>query len=441
MTQAGYAFLGLTAIVAALAAVLVFAMLRFAANARDARRSLKERGETPLLAAALQDAVAKLKAQEKAMTARAAASEQLSGDIVESLTAGLLVVDRSGRVEIFNGAGRSMIGVKHDPIGSDYHKVLAAFPPLAELIGECLSTARPIVRRTVQVEGAATVHLGVTVSPLGKPLPHLEPIDGGDASMAPAETATGHGSDAAPGVICLFSDLTSVVELEEQLRLKETLARLGELTAGLAHEFRNGLATIHGYSRLIDVDALTPKYRPYVEGIRQEADSLGKVVTNFLSFARPENLALSRVDLEAVVRRAADDLRYELPAETNLMVDGTFADVLGDEVMLRQVFGNLVRNAVDACEGVGATPDIRIRGWVDRVHHSCRVSVEDNGPGIPETARERIFQPFFTTRSQGTGLGLAIVQKIVVMHNGRVTVADAPGGGASIQISIPTAET
>ena len=101
------------------------------------------------------------------------------------------------------------------------------------------------------------------------------------------------------------------MELEEQLRLKDSLARLGELTAGLAHEFRNGLATIHGYSRLIDVEALAPKYQPYVEGIRQETEALGKVVTNFLSFARPENMALSRVDLGAVVRRAADDLRYD----------------------------------------------------------------------------------------------------------------------------------
>ena len=435
MTQQGYAFIGLTAIVAGLAAVLVFAMLRLAAGARDARRSLTERGgDSPLLAAALQEAVAKLKAQEKAMTARAAASEQLSGDIVESLTAGLLVVDRSGRVEIFNGAGRAMVGVKHDPVGSDYRNVLAAFPPLLQLIEEGLMTARPIVRRSVQVEGEGPIHLGVTVSPLGKPLPHPDAIDAG-------EVAAAGGADAAPGVICLFSDLTAVVELEEQLRLKETLARLGELTAGLAHEFRNGLATIHGYSRLIEVDAMPPKYQPYVEGIRQEADALGKVVTNFLSFARPENIALSRVDLGVIARRAADDLRNELPAGTSLNVDGTFADILGDEVLLRQVFGNLVRNAADACEGAGVAPDIRIRGWVDVPHHSCRVSVEDNGPGIPQAARERIFQPFFTTRSQGTGLGLAIVQKIVVLHNGRVTVADARGGGASIQLSIPTIPT
>jgi nitrogen fixation/metabolism regulation signal transduction histidine kinase len=440
MTQTGYAFLGLTAIVGGLVAILVFALLRFAAGARDARRNLKERGgDSPLLAVALQEAVAKLKAQEQAMTARAAASEQLSGDIVESLTAGLLVVDRSGRVEIFNGAGRAMVGVTTDPIGFDYHKVLSAFPPLVQLIEECLTTARPIVRRSVQVEGAGPVHLGVTVSPLGKPLPHLDPPDPAGRSD-PEPVGPAPGPDAAPGVICLFSDLTAVVELEEQLRLKETLARLGELTAGLAHEFRNGLATIHGYSRLIEVDALATKYRPYVEGIRQETEALGKVVTNFLSFARPENLALSRVDLGAVVRRAADDLRYELSPATSLTVDGTFADVLGDEVMLRQVVGNLVRNAVDACEGAGVVPDIRIRGWVDVAHRSCRVSVEDNGPGVPEAARERIFQPFFTTRSQGTGLGLAIVQKIVVLHNGRVAVHDARGGGASIQISIPIAD-
>ena len=436
MTQQGYAFLGLTALVAGLAAVLVFAMLRFAASARDARRSLSERGESPLLAAALQEAVAKLKAQEKAMTARAAASEQLSGDIVESLTAGLLVVHRSGRVEIFNGAGRAMVDVKGNPIGSDYHTVLLAFPPLVQLIEEGLATARPILRRSVQVEGSGPIHLGVTVSPLGKLQPHL---DEGEAAAAATETVE-RGADPAPGVICLFSDLTAVVELEEQLRLKETLARLGELTAGLAHEFRNGLATIHGYSRLIEVESMPPKYQPYVEGIRQEAEALGKVVTNFLSFARPENIALSRVDLGIIARRAADDLRNELPTGTSLNVDGNFTEVLGDEVLLRQVFGNLVRNAADACEGAGVTPDIRIHGWVDVPHHSCRVSVEDNGPGIPQAARERIFQPFFTTRSQGTGLGLAIVQKIVVLHNGRVVVADARGGGASLQMSIPIAE-
>jgi signal transduction histidine kinase len=237
------------------------------------------------------------------------------------------------------------------------------------------------------------------------------------------------------GVICLFSDLTNIVELEEQLRLKETLARLGELTAGIAHEFRNGLATIHGYSRLLDPEALPSQYRPYVEGIRQEAEVLGKVVTNFLNFARPEQVLFAPVDLGAIARRAADDLRHDLPERTTIAIDGGFAEIQGDEALLRQVFGNLLRNAAEACESAGVTPAITIKGQVDPAARSCRVSVDDNGPGIAQDVRDRVFRPFFTTRSRGTGLGLAIVQKIVLMHNGRVAIGASPTGGARLQLT------
>ena len=424
MTQEGYAFLGLTAIVAMLVGVLVFAVMRFAAGARDASRHLREGGaDAALLSAVLQESVAKLKAQEKAMSARAVASEQLSTEIVESLTAGLLVVDRSGKVEIFNAAGRRLVGWTPSEVGGDYHDVLAAVPPLVAVIEECFSTGRPIVRRSVRVHGEPRVlHFGVTVSPFGA---------GKDQSGEPA--------DAPGGVICLFSDLTTVVELEEQLRLKDTLARLGELTAGIAHEFRNGLATIHGYSRLIDPDELPPRYRPYVEGIRQETEAMRSIITKFLNFARPEQIAFSRVDLGGIVRRAVDDLRNELPAGARVEVHGTFGEVEGDEVLLRQVVGNLVRNAVEACEGAGAVPAVTIDGRVESENQTCVLVVDDNGPGIPADARERIFQPFYTTRDRGTGLGLAIVQKLVVLHNGRITVQDLSGGGARLQVVLPLA--
>ena len=163
-------------------------------------------------------------------------------------------------------------------------------------------------------------------------------------------------------------------------------------------------------------------------------------MTNFLNFARPELVSFSSVELGPVARRAAEDLRHELPAGTTIETVGEFGEIQGDEVLLRQVFGNLVRNAAEACEGAGVTPAITIEGQVDPMHRACRVSVADNGPGIPEAARERVFQPFFTTRSRGTGLGLAIVQKIVVTHNGRVTVGTSPAGGASIQLTFPQHE-
>ena len=249
-----------------------------------------------------------------------------------------------------------------------------------------------------------------------------------------------HG--AAPGTpngaICLFSDLTDVVELEEQLRLKDSLAQVGELTAGIAHEFRNGLATIHGYARLLDLERLPNDMKPYVTGIREETDALNAVVRNFLNFAKPAELVLATVDIDAIVERAAEDVRWEASSRGgNVAVRGEFVPVPGDEVLLRQVFSNLCRNALEACVEAKIAPQIAIEGSVDHLQRVLRLSVVDNGPGVAPVMAAKIFQPFVTTRARGTGLGLAVVQKIVVTHNGRVTVHAEPGGGARFTVSLP----
>ena len=415
MNSTVYAILGLTAIVAGLIGILVFAVLRFAAAARDSKRFLKENhSDTTFMTAALQEAVTKLKAQEREMSARAEASERLSSEIVESLTAGLLVVSSTGTVRILNPAGRRMLNLPDTAVTRDYHDVLREFAPLTATIEECLNTGQPIVRRALEIpsEGREITHLGVSVSPLSDGQHHLH------------------------GAICLFTDLTPVIEMEAQLRLKDSLARVGELTAGIAHEFRNGLATIHGYARLLDLNALPSAYRPHVEGIRQETTSLGEVVTNFLNFAKPTHVSASRVDLRMMADRAADEVRGEVGAlGGSVTVSGEFAVIDGDDVLLRQAFSNLVRNAVEASVGASKVPEVTIDGLVDGGY--VRRSVDDNGPGIPTGAGERIFTPFFTTKGRGTGLGLALVQKIIVTHNGRVHVGRSPQGGASLQVTLP----
>ncbi len=417
LTPTGYAFLGMTGLVAALVSVIVFAMMRFAMAARQARRSLgkETRIETTLLSAALQDAVAKLKAQERATAARAEASERLSGEIIASLTAGLLVTGLDGDIRILNPAGRRMLGIPDEALIGECRRLLAG-TPLMHVIEECLRTGVSILRRAVtlpQVHHSVS-HLGVSVSPL---------VD---------EQGPVHGA------ICLFTDLTAVKNLEEQLRLKNSLAELGELTAGIAHEFRNGLATIHGYSKLIDLNQLPEAYRAYVEGIRSEADSLGQVVTNFLNFARPAQLTLSRVALQAIWTRAAEEVRSEaraLGGDVELL--GPFAVVEGDEVLLRQAFSNLLRNAMEACAGASIPPRIVVQSQIDVAQHLSQVVVNDNGPGIPAESRDRVFRPFVTSKRNGTGLGLALVQKIVVFHNGRISVGASPAGGAALQITLP----
>ncbi len=409
-----YALLGLTALVAGLVSVLVFALLRFLSAARAARTRSQGGTEMARLSSVLEHAVAQLRERERATAARAEASERLSGEIIASLTAGLLVVDTASHIRILNPAGRRMLGFDEREQIDD----LQLLPEeLLRMIEQCLATRASIRRRTLQVKRPrGVIHLGVTVSALTGPDSELR------------------------GAVCLFTDLTAVKDLEEQLRLKDSLAAVGELTAGIAHEFRNGLATIQGYSRLIRPDDLPAAYRPYVAGIRAETEAMTEVVTNFLQFARPERLTLTRVDLRAVCDRAADELRGEARAlGGDIELRGPFGAVDGDEVLLRQAFSNLLRNAVEACAGAAVAPVIVIESAVDTARQRTRVAINDSGPGIEPSERERVFRPFYTSKRNGTGLGLALVQKIVVFHNGRIALDAAPQGGASVQITLPLA--
>ena len=415
-----YALLGLTGIVAALIALMTYALLRFVSVSRQTRKNLRGRNlEDALMSSALQDAVVKLKAQERATAARADASERLSEEIIASLTAGLAVVGVGGDVRSMNPAGRKMLDVAAGAGPAEFRAALNGML-LTGPIDECLRTGEAVVRRVITVpkprEGVSS--LGVTVSPLfDSPSP---------------------GERELHGAICLFTDLTDVKELEEQLRLKDSLAKVGELTAGIAHEFRNGLATIQGYSKLMDPAQLPEAYRPYVQGIRAETESLGQVVTNFLNFARPEQLTLTSVDLEALCERAAEEVRNDARvAGGEVIVKGEFGRITGDEVLLKQAISNLLRNAVEACVGASKAPEIELRSEVDPGQRSLRVIVNDNGPGVPPEMRERIFRPFVTSKRSGTGLGLALVQKIVVFHNGRIVAGASPQGGASFQVTLP----
>ncbi len=417
------AFFFLLAIVAILVIVTVVLFLRIIAASRRLTREDRG-GATSFMAAAMQDAVTRMREQERALEARAEASERLSDEIIDGLPSGLLVTDRAGAPQRINPAGARLLGLpaERPDLASLWSVLGESAAGLHALVNECLSSGAAALRRTIVVRGKAadgTVHvrhLGAGVSPLHGPRGELT------------------------GAICLFTDLTDVVDLEEQLRLKDSLGRLGELTAGLAHEFRNGLATIHGYARLMVPDKLPPDHRAYVESLRAETESLTEIVANFLAFAKPSSHAPLPTPLAPIVARAAADHAADAASHGGaIAIEGEFGEVEADDVLMRQALSNLLRNAVEACVEASVAPRVRITGTIDGDAGMQRVSVRDNGPGVPAAVGDKVFRPFFTTRGRGTGLGLALVQKIIVSHNGRITLGTATDGGAEFSIVLPLA--
>jgi signal transduction histidine kinase len=287
---------------------------------------------------------------------------------------------------------------------------------LTKLIEECLSKGKIFRREEVEHFPPAgdTRHLGVTISPIRR------------------------GEGKISGAICLLTDLTELAALQQRMQLKENLAALGELSAGIAHEFKNALATISGYAQMIRSESTEAEALDYAERILEQTRNITHVVTEFLKYARPLEIPDERVGLQAIVERVVSEVGEALP-KVKIRWEGTFGEAGGDEALLRQALLNLARNAAEACAITVGGGRVVLLG--DIVHGEDagfqRIIVSDNGPGIPANVLPRLFRPFFTTKAKGTGLGLAVVQKIIVQHGGQVEVRNGPEGGAEFIVTLP----
>jgi signal transduction histidine kinase len=222
------------------------------------------------------------------------------------------------------------------------------------------------------------------------------------------------------------------------MQLRENLAALGELSAGIAHEFKNALATIAGYAQMIHSDPAAPDTTENAGKILDQTRNVTHVVTEFLRYARPLDISAETVALAPLVERAVSEIQ-ELFPHVHISSQGEFAEVAGDDGLLRQVLLNLVRNAAEAASDASAQPAVRVQGDVagSPSEPSQHIVIRDNGPGIAPEALPKLFLPFFTTKAHGTGLGLAIVQKILLQHGGQIEAYNAANGGAEFILSLP----
>ena len=436
-----------------LAAILVFGavlavMLRkwlrpdTAAESETAKDRPAADNASTFVTASMQGVIERLRAQEKELARlhllaqeRAQESERLTEEVTRNMPTGLLLVNATGSIATTNPAAEDALGVRSLRYRA-YREVLGGDSELSGMLADCLASGRTYQRGEVEhLTFAGEVRrLGVTISPIYRSGRSGRP---GQTSAVRARLGDPGASETKPsGALCLMSDLTELAALQKQMRWKENLAALGEMSAGIAHEFKNALATISGYAQMIHSEA-AGDVRDSSGKILEQTRALTHVVTEFLRFAKPLEICYEPVPIEDIVHRVAGELR-ENTSGLSVNCEGTFQEVPGDEALIRQALVNLTRNAAEAARGI-ASPQVTVFGTIEDLggRRWQRIGVADNGPGIPEADLPKIFLPFYTTKSDGTGLGLAVVQKVALQHGGSIEARNRPGGGAEFLLWLP----
>ena len=353
---------------------------------------------------------------------RASSAERFSERIVASLPSGLIAFDGNGRSMAINVPGHMLLEVDGQALGESYEKLLRNYTDLSEMVEACLKEGT-IYRRT---EFDAVSNDG-----------HMRRLG---ATIAPIELQTEQGPR---GALCLLTDITEVAELREQVALKNNLENLGEMSAGLAHEFKNAVAALHGYAQLLQSLDLNDKARGAAESLLNEVRNLSEMVTAFLNFARPQPLQLEEVSVTELINECAAELRPLFDElKVSLTVDNETEPLIigADERMLRQTVLNLMRNAAEAIaedsrdRKVSVTskrePDTSGKAY-------AVIEVKDSGSGIPPAQLQKIFIPFFTTKAKGHGVGLALSHRVVTQHGGTLAAANSNEGGAVFTVRLP----
>ncbi len=348
-------------------------------------------------------------------SSRADRLEKLNHYILKSINSGVVNVDLTGKVIGYNRAAMDILGYDENLVLGRHY--LTAFPQETELtllIQAGLERGEVTGRREIELQtgGRTDRWLGVESSVI---------LD---------------DSDRVVGFTLLITDLTEIKKLQIELETNRRLAALGEMTGGLAHQLRNSLAAISGFSQL-----LQKKTGPdsdlgdIAESVRTEAAASETMVSRFLTFARPLFLSEEIFDLRQLAQDCLGKFGAEaesLGARMSLKGASDEINIIGDALLLKEALCNVIDNGLEAAGAKGQVElDIRVYG------QDLRLTVTDDGPGIPEKIRDELFTPFVSSKPSGTGLGLALARKIINLHEGTITFENALPRGTTCVISLP----
>lgn len=332
--------------------------------------------------------------------------------ILQCIPSGVMVINMDGMVTFCNTSADSILGIDYlREKDKSYASVLKGNSHVAQLIKNGIN-GETYYRKQIQVKIDGSIKwIGITTSIL-------------------------YDDKATPiGVIAVFSDITDVKDLEADVKLKERLAAVGELSAGVAHEIRNPLSAIAGYAELLKKGLSEDEIASAVDAIIKETKNLNSIVSNFLSFVRKSQPVFNETDVNALIKEVISMVSLDRNAEKidfNIKPSNILPSIEADPFELRMAFLNIIQNAVQAMPTGGR---LTVKSGVQ--YGRIFIEITDTGSGIPKEIGDRIFNPFFTTKQQGTGLGLAIVHKIIEAHGGKIEFKTRHGKGTTFIIRLP----
>jgi signal transduction histidine kinase len=359
--------------------------------------------------------------------ARLTPDDRFFRHIVSSMRNGVIAFRRDGTLALMNDEAYRIFGLRAAPgdMGRPFADVLRERPEIIRVFSSAFELSYLPNRAELRLKDLHRV-IGYTLSQVK------------DDSGTPI------------GAVLFFKDLTQVEQLEERERLRDRLASLGEMAAGIAHELKNPLAGIEVMAGLLRRQVSDSKdAQSLLADILSEAKLANAIVVEMLEFVRPVRLQVEKTDLADVLQQSVTMAESKAPrgdVAVKTFLDPQLLMIEGDHHQLSQVFTNLIANAFEALDGRGRITISAVIGAIDAdpafaglnlPTPAVIVEVADDGPGIPAELTDRIFNPFFTTKVTGTGLGLAIVRKIVDAHDGRIDVVSAPETGTRFRVTLP----
>lgn len=360
--------------------------------------------------------VAQLRADQQRADQAARLSDARVRAILDTAVDAILVIDTRGRVLLANQAVERLFGYRIDEVVGQNVSMLMPSPDRERHDGYL---SRYLATGERHIIGVGREVVGRRKDGTTMPL-----------SLAVSET-TFEGTHTFTGIL---HDLTAIKAMEAEAHQRAELARLGRMASVVAHEVRNPLAGIRGVLEVLQSRVQNSSRDGAILGdLITRIDALNEFVGDLLVFSRPKPVEPTRTPLagffEHLVALVQHDPQFQ---QVEITIDGPDLAADLDPEAMQRAFLNVLQNAAQAMNGSG-----RIRITLVADDHRCRIEIADNGPGIPAEARERLFDPFFTTRHGGTGLGLAITRRAVQQHHGSISIESAPGEGTTVVVSLP----